>query len=435
MRRPRLLPRRVPRLLPRLLPRRITLRARLTLIHGGLFLLAGVMLLGATYALFDQQIGKGRVVIKGTVTNNPGKDAEGDGAAPKDVERDLKTFAYTDDGVLTGPAAQQWMRDQQRLLHDAAATSLLTQGGIALGLAGGVAIALGWLVTGRALAPLHRVTGSARRIAAAPSADLRVHQRIALRRPDDEVKDLSDAFDTMVERLDRSFAGQRRFVANASHELRTPLTLGRSLVEVAMHRRSASDDVKVLGEQLLLINSRYERLIAGLLTLARSDTDPSERHPVDLGDLAAHVAELLDTAAAEAGVHLSTEPGEAVTSGDALLLERLVHNLVENGVRYNVPGGHVSVITRYGADGRAELEVGNTGPEVGAAEVPGLFEPFWRSASARVATANGAGLGLSIVRSVAQAHGGEVSARPREGGGLVVTVALPSCTDAEGESA
>ena len=141
---------------------------------------------------------------------------------------------------------------------------------IALVVVGALAAGFGWLVAGRVLAPLHRVTDTARRIAAAPPRP-HLHERIALRGPDDEVKNLADAFDTMVERLDQSFDGQRRFVANASHELRTPLTLGRALVEVAMHRRTASADVKELGESLLEINARHEQLIDGLLILADSE--------------------------------------------------------------------------------------------------------------------------------------------------------------------
>ncbi|NBH07867.1 ATP-binding protein, partial [Amycolatopsis sp. SID8362] len=259
-------------------------------------------------------------------------------------------------------------------------------------------------------APLRQVTETARRIAAA--ADPGGHARIALRGPEDEVKDLADAFDVMVERLDRSFDAQRRFVANASHELRTPLTLNRSVVEVAMRRRTASDDVRELGSKLLHINARHERLITGLLLLAKSESALTERCPVDLAALVAHVAP------DDVSQHLA----EASTIGDALMLERLVHNLVENALRHNNDDGWAEVTTRM-APGRAELSVANSGPVIPAGEVPALFDPFHRRA--RVA-AEGAGLGLSIVRSVAHAHGGEVVARARPEGGLVVVVSLPA---------
>jgi signal transduction histidine kinase len=250
-----------------------------------------------------------------------------------------------------------------------------------------------------------------------------------LKGPDDEVKNLADAFDTMVARLDHSFDGQRRFVANASHELRTPLTLGRALVEVAMHRKTASDDVVQLGETLLEINARHEQLIGGLLLLADSEKQVTAAYPVNLADVITHVVAQLTPEAETAGVTLTTEPGDAPTAGDALLLERLVHNLVENGIRHNLPaGGWVRVASRTSASASgdlAEVEVTNSGPGIPPYEVEGLFKPFHRLGNDRLVGAKGAGLGLSIVQSVAQAHGGSVSAVPRPDGGLAITVRLP----------
>ncbi|MDX3226795.1 HAMP domain-containing sensor histidine kinase [Streptomyces sp. ME19-01-6] len=407
-------------------PRRVSLRARLTLIYGGLFLAAGVVLLGVTYALFNQQLVGGGLKIFA-------RSMKTDGPAAGPPENQV----ITGDGrVLTNESAQKWVQDERDRLNAAATASLVTQGGLALLVVGGAAAGFGWLAAGRVLAPLHRVTDTARRIASAPAADRGLHERIALRGPDDEVKDLADTFDTMVERLDRSFDGQRRFVANASHELRTPLTLGRALVEVAMHRRTASEDVKQLGENLLEINTRHERLITGLLLLASSENEITERRPVDLSDVVDHVVGQTAREAEAAGVVVRQQPAPAPTTGDALLLERLVHNLVENGIRHNTPdndgGGWVQVTchTRDTGDddGRAEVEVevSNTGPAVPPYELPALFEPFRRLGTDRLVTAKGAGLGLSIVRSIAHAHGGDVTAHPREGGGLTVTVTLPA---------
>ncbi|MEU0796584.1 HAMP domain-containing sensor histidine kinase [Amycolatopsis sp. NPDC005961] len=358
----------------------MSLRLRLTVLYGGLFLLAGGALLGVTYLLFTRQVGQRVTFLAGT------------GPA----------------GLPSLPSPETF-DEQARQVREAAATSLLTQGAIALGAVAVLAAGLGWLVAGRALAPLRQVTDTARRIAAA--ADPGGQPRIAVRGPDDEVKTLADAFDVMVERLDRSFDAQRRFVANASHELRTPLTLNRSLVEVAMHRRTASDDVRQLGGKLLRINARHEKLISGLLLLARSESALTERCPVDLAAVVAHVVP----------PEVSADLGEATALGDALMLERLAHNLVENGLRHNIEGGWVRVTTRA-SPGRVELEVANSGPVIPPAEVPALFDPFHRRA--RVA-AEGAGLGLSIVRSVAHAHGGEVTATARPEGGLVVVVSLP----------
>jgi signal transduction histidine kinase len=400
---------------------RITLRARLTLIYGGLFLVAGVLLLALTYLLLGQQLDRSSPKI---LTYDP-DNAKIDRLESRDgTTRQLVVMTRNGDR-LTGADAQQWVDEQTAALREAASTSLLAQGTLALGVVAAAAVGCGWLVTGRVLAPLRRVTDTARRIAAAPGNDPGLAERIDLRGPDDEVKELADTFDTMVARLDRSFHGQRRFVANASHELRTPLTLGRSLVEVAMHRRSASADVKDLGTRLLEINSRHEQLISGLLMLAKSDHEVDARFPVDLADLVGHVVEQTAAEATAAGVTVGEDAGDAPTTGDALLLERLVHNLVENGIRHNDTGGWVRVTSRAEGD-RAELVVENTGLVVPADEVPALFEPFRRHTTDRLVTAKGVGLGLSIVRSVVSAHGGTVTARPRDGGGLVVTVSLPA---------
>ncbi|GAA3934460.1 HAMP domain-containing sensor histidine kinase [Actinomadura viridis] len=407
------------------------LRARLTLTYAVLFLIAGMVLLGVTYVLFSQQIKGQRVKVIGR-TIGPGPAATASPTARPGPPATDQAYSITrEPGPLTGPGTAPGMESQQRSLHDAATTSLLTQGGIALVVVGAAATGLGWLIAGQMLAPLHRVTDTARRIAAAPAADRGLHERIALDGPDDEVKELADTFDTMLERLDRSFDGQRRFVANASHELRTPLTVGRALVEMAMHRESASPDVRRLGENLLEINMRHERLITGLLLLAGSENEVTDPAPVDLADIVAHVAAQTAVEADRAGITVHDDPGEAPTSGDALLLERLVQNLVENGIRHNSgEGGWVRVASRAREDGHlVELVVTNSGPPVAAYEVPTLFEPFRRLGPDRVITAKGAGLGLSIVRSVARAHGGEATARPRQGGGLTVTVTLPACPD------
>jgi signal transduction histidine kinase len=375
----------------------MTLRIRLTVLYGGLFLAAGLALLGVTYLLIQQQLkaarppGQGQLVV-----------ATGDG-----------TF-------LTGKEADAWFENQQAALREAATTSLLTQGSVALALVGGAAVGLGWLVAGNVLTPLHRVTDTARRIAASPTG---LHERILLSGPADEVKELADAFDVMVERLHHSFDGQRRFVANASHELRTPLTLNRALVELAMHRKSATPDVKQLGESLLEINTRHERLITGLLLLARSEQEIAERSPVDMADVVSHVVEQTTFEAKEACVTVDDLTRSWPVNGDALLLERLVHNLVENGIRHNHPDGWVRVITTGSG-----LEVSNSGPIVPAFEIPALFEPFRRLGTDRMVTGQGAGLGMSIALSIARAHGGDLTARPRTGGGLVVVANLPRAT-------
>jgi len=378
----------------------MTIRARLTLVYGGLFLAAGIVLLGVTYVLVSARLPGQRVT---SFTRSP--------TTPPDV---VFTEAPEPGGILK--EGQFIQNAQQDVLG-----SLLTQGSVALVVVGAASVAFGWLLAGRLLQPLHRMTETARRIAEAPAADRGLHERIALSGPNDEIKQLADTFDVMLERLDHSFDGQRRFIANASHELRTPLTLNRALLEVAVHRRNASPEVLQLGETLLEINARHERLIDGLLMLARTEPEVVDASFVDLADIVEHVCARLP----QGPVTVRTEAGEAPTSGDPVLLERLVQNLVENGVRHNVPeGGRLHVATRTLPDGSASLVVSNTGPVVPRYEVPSLFEPFRRLNTQRLASP-GAGLGLSIVRSTARAHNGDVRAEPREGGGLTVTVTLP----------
>ncbi|EEP70338.1 two-component system sensor kinase [Micromonospora sp. ATCC 39149] len=382
--------------------KRLTLRARLTLVYGGLFLLAGVVLLGVTYVLVDQRMPQ-----------------------PLRAELPDRTTAYDRDS----PSEQDFDRIRvlvQNVQYEAkrdALESLLTQGGITLVVVSAAAVVIGWLIAGRALQPLHQITGTARRIASTDSAGRGLHERIALTGPRDEVRELADTFDQMLERLDRSFDGQRRFVANASHELRTPLTLNRALVELAVSRPDAPAEVRRLGEALLSVNERHERLIDGLLTLVESENELTERAQVDLAEIAGYVTDQAGQASPHVAVRRSLR--QTRTVGDPVLLERLTYNLVENGLRHNVPaGGWVEVRTGVVA-GHPTLVVANTGPVVPGYDVEALFQPFRRLNRERVAGTRGLGIGLSIVRAVARAHAGTAEAAPRPGGGLTVTVTLP----------
>jgi signal transduction histidine kinase len=381
---------------------KLTIRARLTLVYGGLFLAAGLLMLGVTYALMSQQEPKPQTNVTSsvgqpTVSPDPGSSVEPPGAA----------------GQLVSTVSQNTWND--------ALGALLTQGGIALAAVAATSIGLGWLLAGRMLQPLHRVTDTARRIADAPAADRGLHERIALDGPHDEVKELADTFDVMLARLDHAFDGQRRFIANASHELRTPLTVNRSLLEVALFRADPTPEVRQLGHTLLEVNARHERLLDGLLLLARSDQEVTEGSYVDMADIVEHVTSQTDAGT----LTVRTVANEAPTNGNPALLERLVQNLVDNAIRYNIPeNGWVRVASGLLSDGSVVVEVSNTGPVVPRYDIPGLFEPFRRLGTDRV-SAPGAGLGLSIVRAVARAHGGAVRAEPRSGGGLVVAATLP----------
>ncbi|MGI5245859.1 sensor histidine kinase [Dactylosporangium sp. CA-139066] len=372
--------------------RHLRIRARLTLLYGALFLAGGALLLGVTYLLVKQNIHQ---------------RTEGVTALPADVK-----VALGDQQLRLLDFIKQLQERQQHVEEDTL-HSLLTQGSIALGLVTVLGVGFGWLMAERALRPVGRITETARRVAGG-----NLHERIALAGPRDEIKELADTFDSMLERLDQAFEGQRRFAANASHELRTPLTINRTLIEVALGRPDPPPEVVQLGETLLAVNARHERLIDGLLTLVASDQALTVHDRVDLAEVARHVV------GDPADEVVAADLGPAPVVGDPVLLERVVQNLVDNARAYNVPGGRVWVSTaRTGATARLVVE--NTGPHVPAYEIPGLFEPFRRLRS-RTGSARGTGLGLSIVRSVAVAHGGTADAEPREGGGLRVTVTLPT---------
>ncbi len=370
---------------------RSTIRVRLTLLYAAAFFLAGAVLLALMYVYLSQ-------VLSHQLT-----------AAESRGVHDALNAEF------------------QRARDDTLNTMLVASI-VALGVVGIVAAGFGWLLAGRALEPLHQITATARRV-----ADRSLHQRIALDGPDDEIKDLADTFDAMLERLDRAFDSQQRFVANASHELRTPLAINRTLIEVALERPDATEALRQLGTTLLAVNQRNERLIDGLLTLASAEERISNPSVVDLVDIARHVTLESRGAAQSAGVDIRTELEPAAVGGDPVLLERLAQNLVDNAIRYNLPEhGWIRVSTGV-VDADALLTVENTGPPVPPYEVPGLFEPFRRlSTTDRLADSGdasmgrGAGLGLSIVRSVAQAHGGEVHATPRDDGGLTVRARMPA---------
>ena len=282
-----------------------------------------------------------------------------------------------------------------------------------------VAVALGYFVAGHALSPLRRVTSLAQRV-----TQERMDERIAMGGPVDELRELADTVDGMLDRLADAFETQRRFVANASHELRTPLTVIRAEVEVTLADPDATEaDLRHMGEAVLEAADRTQALLDSLMFLARSQQALPRREPVDLAVAARTAADTTATEAAARGVavHLHLEPSPI--TGDPPLIERLVANLVENAVRHNVMGGTVDVTVRPGL-----VHVENTGPEIRPQDVRRLAEPFERLH--RDCSGPGAGLGLSIVRSVADAHGARLELQPRAGGGLVAEVAFTAAPPA-----
>lgn len=419
--------------------RRRPLRLRLTLLYAGAVAASGAVLVAVTYAL-----------VAATIAEQPldtvGLALTGDGTS---VLIDL-SGAGADAARAEGADAAEPVLSLEDVADAVAAVNADVRAGtlgallgwslLTLGVAVALAAALGWVVASRALAPLHRITATARRV-----ADDSLHRRIALAGPRDEIRDLADTFDAMLERLDRSFDGQRRFVALASHELRTPLTITRTVLEVALDDPATPAETRALGDRLLGVTARHERLIDGLLTLAVAEQAPAAVEEADLADLARTVVAQAAGEAGRAGVGLEADLAPAPVTGDPLLLERLVQNLVDNAVRHNAPGGFVTVRTGPGggagpgAGAGARVVVENSGPVVPPDAVPALTEPFHQHAGGpgadaarrrRRARDGGAGLGLSIVRAVATAHGGALHLAPRPAGGLRATVTLPGGVDA-----
>jgi signal transduction histidine kinase len=284
------------------------------------------------------------------------------------------------------------------------------------------AVPLGWFASGRMLRPLRDITARARTISAG-----NLHERLALSGVRDEFTELGETLDELLARLEASFDAQRRFVANASHELRTPLTLERTLLQVALADPDATAGTLRATCQELLANGRdQERLIEALLTLASSERGLERRERTDLGALATRVLERPRPELEQHGITLTMKLEAAVTEGDPELIERLISNLLDNALRHNVEGGHVELSTRQQGD-RALLIVENSGQMIAPEEIETMFEPFRRLGPARTGPDSGQhGLGLSIVRAVAEAHHAEVDARPRPGGGLTITIAFPA---------
>ncbi|MFG2476331.1 sensor histidine kinase [Streptomyces fagopyri] len=277
----------------------------------------------------------------------------------------------------------------------------------------------GWILAGRMLAPLTRITDAAR-MAASGS----LSHRIRMKGRQDEFRELADAFDLMLEQLDSHVAEQRRFAANASHELRTPLAISRTLLDVA--RKDPTRDRRELIERLHAVNTRAIDLIEALLLLGRGDRGTFTRESVDLSLVAEEAAETLLPLAEQRHITLDVTGEAARTSGSAELLQQMVTNLVQNAVVHNLPtGGTVTVHTEAHGD-TSVLRVENTGRRLPPELVPTLTEPFQRGTE-RVRTDEhaGVGLGLAIVHSIVRAHGGTLDLVPRPVGGLLVTVRLP----------
>ncbi len=368
----------------------------LPILYGGVCLVFGAILLAVTYLLTWGS-------LTTTLTAHPvSVSSQGSASPPAQQENQ---------GQLPNGAEQQITVDRRLLL---------ARSGVALVIVSAAAVGAGWLLAGRVLRPLSTITATARRISASS-----LHERLALQGPDDELKELGDTLDGLLARLEASFDAQRRFAANASHELRTPLTRERTLLQVTLADPASTIDTwQAVSRELLASNAEQERLIEAMLTLASSEAGLSQREPLDLAAITSAALAVPRPGISRLGLDVHADIQPAILEGDPLLVQQLVTNLIDNAVRHNIPGGDVQVTTGTGG-GRAVLSVTNSGQVIPPAEVDRLLQPFQRLGPRRARRDGGHGLGLSIVRAIATAHGAAITPRPRSGGGLAIDVTFP----------
>jgi signal transduction histidine kinase len=404
------------RSLRRLWPQKV--RTRLTLIYAAPFFVAGLAVFGL--ALF--------VLQKIILPTSPTAPLMTSGKLVGTVEQVCQAYTTTSTSLCERAYAAYYagtvagMQAQQNTLAKLLGFWALGLGGMTVASGG-----LGWYISGRLLRPVREITETARR-----ASEQHLGERLALAGPRDELKELADTFDDMLERLDAAFATQRRFVANASHELRTPLTVMRTAIDVTLAKPSpTASQLTDMAVRVRRSVDRAESMVEALLTLAVSDQG---KLSTEYTDLATWAEDAIDAAAPEIerlNLHVEAKLDPAETTGDPQLLERMAWNLVDNAVRHNEPGGWIKLRTGS-SEAAAYLEIANSGPFVPDDTVPSLFEPF-RRMEARTGVRDGAGLGLSIARSVVTAHRATVTARSQPAGGLDISVVIPRHRGAESQ--
>lgn len=385
---------------------RSTVRWRLTVLYGALFLLAGLMLLAVSY-----------LIVRQNIENEIGREREQiltdlvEAGADPTVTDNIANFRLAD-----GRTVAEVMADSALSVRSEALDELVVAYAIAIPLTVLVSLVLGWWAAGRALAPVTRLTVMARHL-----SEHNLDQRIALEGPTDELKELADTLDAMLARLEVAFQSQRRFAADVSHEIRTPLAIIKAEAEVTLGDGLSTERERRLARAVLAATDRAESLVSSLLALGRSESTMLARGTVDLAELAGDVVGERIEAADAAAVQLELDLGTALVDGDPFLLERLLANLVDNGITHNIPQGWLRVAVDT-AGSRVVLRVSNSGAPISADDIERITRPFERLAPERP----GFGLGMTIVRSVVEAHGGTVRLDARPGGGLDVTVELPA---------
>jgi signal transduction histidine kinase len=405
----------------RLWPQKV--RTRLTLIYAALFFVAGSALLTLTYGLLASSLPAKPLPTAAVSSQELSKMTEceqargaGKGKPPVAIPAPLLIECKQAREAYLAGSAEGMQAQRADALRNLLMISLAGLGVMTIASGG-----LGWYMSGRVLGPVRVITQTARR-----ASEQHLGQRLALTGARDELRELADTFDDMLERLDAAFDTQRRFVANASHELRTPLTVMRTAIDVTLAKPSpTARQLTDMAARVRRSVDKAETMIEALLTLAVSDQG---KLSTEFTDLATWAEDAIAAAAPEIerlNLHLDTKLDPAETTGDPRLLERMISNLVDNAVWHNEPGGWIRLRTGT-SHAAVYLEIANSGPFIPDDAVPSLFEPF-RRMEARTSVRDGAGLGLSIARSVVTAHHGTVTASSQPDGGLDITVVIPHC--------
>lgn len=371
--------------------RRPTLRARMALLYGAVICASAVALLGITQTLIPGVLQYGVHVHK----SGPGQ--------PSAV-----VVPHGPRVPIPVGSATFW--------GDATVLAILAV----------LSVAAGWLIAGRFIRPLRSIITTARDISAS-----NLHRRLGVRGQGDEFTELGRTLDDLFGRLEASFEAQRHFIANASHELRTPLTAGRALLQVALADPAPTvETLRATCEELVELGDQQERLISALLALASSQRGIGKLERLDLADIAEDVLLARQEEAGRHGIRLNAALATAPVTGDPSLAESLVANLLDNAIRHNTPGGQAQISTALTAAG-AVVSVGNSGTIIPPDAVEELFQPFRQLSTERTRYGEGHGLGLAIVRAIADAHGAALTARARHEGGLDIEVTFPLVSAAQ----
>jgi signal transduction histidine kinase len=401
-----------------------TVRWRLTLLYGGLFLACGAGLLAITYTLvahaaveppsvarvpFPEQRLATAAAVRAQVRSRPS-------VLPRFSAKAYERLIHS----RTGDVFARIVSSGQRIadLHQ-----LELWSGIALAIMAVLSSLLGWLVAGRVLAPLRTITGATQRISGS-----NLHERLAMGGPRDELRQLADTIDGLLQRLEAAFEAQRRFVANASHELRTPLTTMRASLDVAIAKPHVPSQLRALDANLRQDLDQADELLESFLVLARvQHRELGAQTSVSLAQVTGEALARRGEAIAAKRIELHTAVSPVRVTGSETLLARMVDNLIDNAVRHNQSRGFIRVTTAADGD-TARLVIESGGPVLDQGAVTQLAQPFRRLGADRTGSHNGHGLGLSIVASIAAAHGGDLSLHARQQGGLRAEISLPADT-------